>query len=126
VKASNTQATDNFGSAVALSADGQTLAVGSQFEDSNATGVGGDQNNNDLEFAGAVYTFTRAGASWRQQAYVKASNTGAFDFYGNAIGLSADGDTLAVAAWLEPSDATGVGGDQTNDNAVAAGAVYIY
>jgi hypothetical protein len=126
VKASNTQAIDNFGGAVALSADGHTLAVGSQVESSNAIGVGGDQNNDDLSFAGAVYTFTRDGTSWRQQAYVKASNTGTFDLYGNSVALSADGDTLAVAAWLEKSDATGVGGDQTNDNASDSGAVYIY
>src|SRR5262249_16064619 len=44
LKASNTGAEDNFGFNLAL--DGDTLVVGAPFEDSNATGVNGDQTNN--------------------------------------------------------------------------------
>jgi hypothetical protein len=46
IKASNTDAADRFGWAVSLSADGQTLAVGAPFEDSNATGIDGNQLDN--------------------------------------------------------------------------------
>jgi hypothetical protein len=42
---------------VALSADGNTLAVGALYEDSNATGIGGDQTNNSASNAGAVYLY---------------------------------------------------------------------
>ena len=42
-KASNTDANDQFGSSVSLSSDGNTLAVGAIGEDSNATGIGGDE-----------------------------------------------------------------------------------
>jgi hypothetical protein len=48
--------------------------------------------------SGAVYVFTRAGTAWTQQAYVKASNTGADDWFGLSVALSADGTRLAVGA----------------------------
>jgi hypothetical protein len=78
-KASNTGAGDFFGSSLALSADGNTLAVGAYLEDSAATGIGGNQADDSATNAGAVYVFVRSGATWSQQAYVKASNTGAGD-----------------------------------------------
>jgi hypothetical protein len=56
LKASNTGAGDEFGYAVALS--GSTLLVGAPGEDSNATGVNGNQNNNSATDSGAVYVFT--------------------------------------------------------------------
>ena len=126
VKASNTEAGDVFGQSVALSADGNTLAVGAANEDSNATGVNGGQTNNNASDSGAVYVFTRSGASWTQQAYVKASNTDADDQFGYSVALSADGNTLAVGAYLEDSNATGVNGDQTDNSASDSGAVYLY
>jgi len=126
VKASNTGAGDLFGASVALSADGSILAVGAEGEDSAATGVGGDQADDAAGLAGAVYTFTRSGTSWDQQAYVKASNTGAGDFFGTRSALSADGSILAVSAMGEDSAATGVDGDQADDSATLAGAVYVF
>jgi hypothetical protein len=122
LKASNTEATDVFGHSVALSGD--TLVVGAYAEDSNATGVNGDQANNSADGAGAAYIFTRSGNTWSQQAYLKASNTGAGDNFGNSVALS--GDTLAVGAYAEDSNATGVNGDQTNNSASQAGAVYVF
>ena len=56
-KASNTEANDQFGWPVALSGDGNTLAVGARLEDSGATGVDGDQSSNSASEAGAVYVF---------------------------------------------------------------------
>jgi len=40
--------------------------------------------------------------------------------------LSADGNTLAVSAPFEDSAATGINGDQTDNSARSAGAVYIF
>ena len=57
LKASNTGAVDQFGSAMTLSADGMTLAVGAHGEDSAATGIGGDQTSNASSASGAVYVF---------------------------------------------------------------------
>ena len=122
LKASNTSAEDRFGAALALSGD--TLAVGAPYEDSKATGVNGDQADNSAGYAGAVYVFTRSAGTWSQQAYLKASNTGAGDSFGSALALS--GDTLAVGAGLEDSKATGVNGDQSDNSAFNAGAVYVF
>lgn len=126
LKASNTEASDYFGEALAISADGNTLVVGANSEDSNATGVNGSQSDNSIANAGAVYVFTRSGAAWSQQAYVKASNTDANDMFGDAIAVSADGNTLAVGAMWEDSGATGINGNQGDNATNAAGAVYVF
>ncbi len=76
VKASNPGQSDHFGSSVALSRDGNTMAVAAHWEASAATGINGNQNDNSIPQAGAVYVFTRTGTTWTQQAYIKASNTG--------------------------------------------------
>ncbi|UXD89406.1 integrin [Thalassolituus hydrocarboniclasticus] len=126
IKASNAGEGDEFGSSVALSADGSTLAVGAYREASSATGVGGDETDDSLRYAGAVYMFQRTDLSWTQLAYIKASNTDADDYFGSSLALSADGSTLAVGAWGEASSATGVGGDQVDNIANRAGAVYLF
>jgi hypothetical protein len=120
LKASNTEAGDNFG--INLTLSGDTLAVGAYEEDSDATGVGGDQTNNNRPGSGAVYVFTRSGVTWAQQAYVKASNAGGL--FGYSLSLS--GDTLAVAAPWENSNATGINGNQADTSAPEAGAVYVF
>jgi hypothetical protein len=126
IKASNTEELDYFGTAISLSADGNTLAVGAKGEASNATGINGNQANNSARGAGAVYVFTRNAGSWVQDAYIKASNTGASDLFGCSVALSADGNTLAVGAVYEDSNATGINGNQADNSAIGAGAVYIY
>jgi hypothetical protein len=122
LKASNTGAFDEFGYSVSLSGD--TLAVGAYFEESADTGVNGNQADNSAGASGAVYVFVRSGTVWTQQAYLKASNTGAFDAFGSSVSLS--GDTLAVGASLESSAATGVNGNQADNGASHSGAVYVF
>ena len=126
IKASNTSAHAYFGVDLALDASGDTLAVGSWFESSNATGVGGDQGNTAAPDSGAVYVYTRTGGTWSHQAYVKASNTSPGDWFGDGIALSGDGKTMAIGAPNEDSNATGIDGDQANDAAIDAGAVYVF
>jgi hypothetical protein len=126
LKASNTNSNDAFGSAVALSANGNTLVVGAPQEDSAAVGVNGNQGDNTAQQSGAVYVFVRSGASWSQQAYLKASNTNAGDAFGSSVSLSSDGSLLAVGAPAEASNATGVGGPQADNSAPASGAVYVF
>ncbi len=126
IKASNTGSFDQFGYSVALSSDGSTLAVGAYFEDSNATGINGDESNDDSSASGAVYVFTSSSGIWTQEAYIKASNTGGGDNFGFSIALSADGNTLAVSAINESSNATGINGDESNDGSSASGAVYVF
>jgi ABC-type Fe2+-enterobactin transport system substrate-binding protein len=123
LKASNNEEDDGFGRALSLS--GELLAVGANGEDSAATGVNGEQANNDASGSGAVYIFRRsASGTWTQEAYLKASNTGADDNFGASVALS--GDLLAVGAPYEGSAATGVNGEQANDSAIDSGAVYVF
>ncbi|MGE3482347.1 MAG: hypothetical protein AB7K73_13155 [Gammaproteobacteria bacterium] len=139
VKASNTGTLDNFGYALALSGDGNTLASGAPFEDSAAAGIGGLEADDCADTApvncaadsGAVYVYVNEGGTWTRQAYIKASNAGAGDQFGYAIGLSDDGSTLIVGAPLEDSSASGVfqtlpHGAEDNDAAADGGAVYVF
>src|SRR6185503_4776521 len=175
VKASNADEGDAFGFTVALSGDGSTLAVGARDEDS-----AGAETDESASAAGAVYVFTRDGATWSQQAYLKsstphaddrfgsglalsrtgstlaagaygvssssgavyvfardaavwtqqaqlsASNASPADLFGWSVTLSSDGTALAVGALGESSAATGIGGDQSNNSAQLAGAVYLF
>ena len=132
VKASNTGGSNLFGSGVALSSDGNTLAIGAPFENSAATGVGGNQASdcsgaatNCARFSGAVYVLVRSGGAWSQQAYVKASNTGSSDQLGTSVALSGDGNTLAAGAPGEASSSTGVNGP-SDELAAGSGAAYVY
>ena len=114
IKASNTEAGAAFGYAVAVSADGLTLAVGASQESSGAVD------------SGAVYVFTWQDQTWTQEAYLKASNAGDSDSFGCSLDLSADGNLLVVGAQQEASAATGVDGDQLDDSAPGAGAAYVF
>ncbi len=135
VKASNTGQSDHFGASVVLSRDGNTMAVAAHWESSAATGINGDQSDDSLRQAGAVYIFTRTGTTWAQQAYVKASNTGRKgpagdlgdgDQFGYSIALSGDGNTLAAGAITEDSAAREVNGNEKDDSQQSAGAVYVF
>jgi hypothetical protein len=58
LKASNTDASDNFGSSIvngSVAISGDTVVVGAYTEDSNATGVNGTQSDNSASQAGAAY-----------------------------------------------------------------------
>ena len=80
-----------------MAVSGDTVVVGALGEDSNATGVNGDQSNNSATDSGAAYVFVRSGTNWSQQAYLKASNTGTVaDDFGASVAVS--GDTVVVGA----------------------------
>jgi len=135
VKASNPHAGDHFGNggtllgdSVAISGDGNTLAVGAPNESSGAKGINGNQNDTSVYSAGAVYVYTRRNGTspWTQQAYVKASTAQAGAEFGHVVVLSADGNTMAVSAYFEASNARGIDGNQDDTSIPQAGAVYVF
>ena len=126
IKASNPSERAQFGDAIALSGDGNTLAVGARAESSAAAGINGNQTDASAFSSGAVYVFARAGDRWVQQAYLKASNPGINDQFGHLVALSADGNILAVSAPFEDSRATGVDGDQADNSLEQSGAIYVF
>jgi hypothetical protein len=122
LKASNTEAGDVFGGQVAIS--GNTIVVSASGEDSNASGINGNQSNNNASDSGAAYVFVRSGTSWSQQVYLKASNTGPDDRFGRSVAIS--GTDIVVGAMQEDSAATGINGDGVNNSATDSGAAYIF
>lgn len=110
----------HFGEAVAMS--GNTLVVGAPGEESDATGVNGESNNQG-SLAGAAYVFVLNNGVWTQQAYLKASNTGYLDFFGSAVAI--DGDIIVVGAEGEDGSSTTINGPDNND-ALESGAAYVY
>ena len=136
LKASNPDAYDHFGEGgalpshtgqtVAMSGDGNTIAIGAPHEASSATGLNGNQNDNGAYNGGAVYVYTRNGGTWQQQAYIKASNTGLEDWFAVRLAISGDGNTLAIGAANEDSAGQGINGRQNDDSALEAGAVYFF
>ncbi len=111
-KASNTGADDKFGISVAV--DGDVMVVGAPFEDSSTMGVNGTPNEGAAD-SGAVYIYRRTGATWSQEAFVKASNTGAGDRFGERVAVS--GDVVVVGAGFE---------DGPSDAVSNSGAVYVF
>lgn len=79
----------NQGVTVALSADGNTLAVGGA---------------NDDPYKGAGWVFVRSGSEWSQQAKLIGSNSVGNSFQGGAIAISADGNTIALGGPADNSD----------------------
>jgi hypothetical protein len=83
--------TENRGTSVALSSDGNTLAFGSPSSSSNQ---------------GAVRIFTRTGVTWLEETTLLSSGSIGNAKQGTSVSLSADGNTLAIGG---PEDNSGVG-----------------
>jgi len=115
LKAANAGASDEFAFAVATSGD--TIVVGARFEDS---GNPANPNDNSAQDTGAIYVFTRNGASWTQQAYLKAAIRDPGDDFGFAVAI--DGDTIVVGASGEESGT----GDPNDNSRTDSGAAYVF
>ncbi len=111
---------DHFGSAVSLSADGNTLAVGATGEDSYT--IKRKKSDNDrymteegteheelsdeekIQYenhgynSGAVYIFNRLDNQWQESHFIKPDSIEIGASFGSVVDLSADGETLAVGA----------------------------
>lgn len=118
-KSSRTEENGALGSAMAL--DGDTLAIGAPGETAPAA------DGSATAQAGAVYVFVRSGDTWIQQARLTApgfpSGVTNLDF---GISVALSGDTLAVGAPGDTSNATGIDGDPGNLLAVGSGAVHVF
>jgi uncharacterized membrane protein len=103
---------------------GDTVVVGAGYEDSNSTAIDTGQADNSANGAGAAYVFVRNGTAWSQQAYLKASNCQANDYFGFAVAVS--GETVVVGSLLEDSSSNAIDMGQADNNAQDAGAAYVF
>jgi hypothetical protein len=117
-----------YAESMAFNNDGTVLAIG--YPGSAFAGAGQHQYDGFSDtFDGSVSILLREESNperWGEIAIMKAPNPGDGDFFGDSVALSGDGRTLAVGAREEDSAATGVDGDQTDNSAENAGAVYLY
>ena len=122
LKASNSGTDDEFGSSVAIAGD--TIVVGARSEASCDDGSITNPGDNDCTYAGAAYVFTRSGSSWSQQASLKASNSGGYDFFGGSVAIA--GDTVVIGATGEASCDDGSITNPGDDGCAYAGAAYLF
>jgi hypothetical protein len=84
---SNIDKRDFFGNSIALSSDGNIMAVGAYMEDSI------------VDNSGAVYVFKRdENGHWTQVAYLKARDPKGDSFFGKSVSISSDGSVIAIGA----------------------------
>jgi glutamate synthase domain-containing protein 3 len=109
-------ASDQFGSSVATSADGKTIVVSATTDEIGATSS-----------SGVVYVFDRAGNSFNQVGILTGSlAVDSFDQFGSLVATSADGKTIIVGAASDEIGATTSTGiayvfDETRDTYVYSG-----
>ena len=101
LQASTTQLQARFGSAIAMTNDGNTAIIGEKHYYFNSG-------------TSAAYIFTRSGSSWSQQAKIVASDIQAGDEFGTSVAIAEDGNTAIVGA--PPEDTGGI----------STGSVYIF
>ena len=110
----------------ALSGDGNTLAIGASLEDSAATGINGKQDDDSADGGGRRLPLHADRRHLAQQAYMKSSNTEAFDEFGNSAALSRDGRTLVVGGRGEDGGGAGVNGNQADNSVDESGAAFVF
>jgi hypothetical protein len=104
--ASDYEANDRFGNAVALSSDGNTALIGAYWRGADSTAP--------LLPPGGAYVFRRSNGAWSQQGpALTASDAADGDFFGSAVAIS--GNTALVGA---PRPTSG--------DIVGPGAVYVF
>ncbi|WP_425269987.1 FG-GAP repeat protein [Leptospira mtsangambouensis] len=128
LKAPNANPTDKFGEDVAISKD--TIVVGAFAEASSQITITNGQtasSDNSATNAGAAYVFKRTGSTWIHEAYLKAPNAKADEYFGESLAI--EGDTIVVGAGFEDSGQRIVTNGQTisiDNSAPRSGAVFVY
>ncbi len=133
LKASNPEQYDQFGISVAISGD--LIVVGAYAEDNSSDSLINDDGSSIVDeglanLSGAAYIFKKDNSgNWIQDAYLKASNSGADDKFGVKVGI--DSETIVVSANKESNSSSTI---VNTDNALitdtgtgaGTGAAYIF
>ena len=131
LKASNSAAGDQFGNSIASGSG--TIVTGAMFEGSSSTAIFNSDNSAALDNLGsengAAYVFKQDGNNWAQDAYLKASNGDAGDWFG--VGVSTGEGLIAVGAYGEDSSSKLIDNNNgspssVNNSLSNSGAVYLF
>lgn len=79
-----------------LSATADTLVAGAPWEDGGGKAIDADEASNGATDSGAAYVFVRERDTWIKQAYFKATDAAASDYFATSTAIS--GDTIAIGA----------------------------
>lgn len=111
IKASNAEASDEFGGLVRLSGDASSLAVSATREDSAGSGISSQlQANNEMTDSGAVYVFNfDLSNGWEQQEYIKSNTPAVRDLFGSRLSVNKDATILATSSEDASSSVTSHG-----------------
>ena len=129
LKTPNSDVGDNFGENTGISGDTAIAGVG--YESSNQTTITNGtsaSSDNSKAASGAAYLFKRTGNNWAQEAFLKASNSDAGDYFGNRNAAISE-ETSLVGAGGEASNQTTITNGTTssaNNSKNNCGAVYVY
>jgi hypothetical protein len=93
LRASDAQASDQFGWSVSISGDGMYAIAGANSEDTGQTGTG------------AAYIFVRSGSTWTQQAKIQHSDRAQYDNFGYSVSISDDGSYAVIGAYYKNNQA---------------------
>ena len=85
--ASDAMSNDQFGTSVAISGDGTTALIGSQFGDS------------EIQNSGSAYIFKNVNGEWIETAKLTASDAAERDRFGQSVSVSGDGKTAVIGAF---------------------------
>ena len=110
LKASNTGVEDTFGYTMAT--DGLSLVVGARYEDSNATGIDGNQADNSADLSGAAYVFSLAQSVAYLPLVFKRMTTLIATINPNTIPIrpiTVQGETFLSSSFILPSDLPATG-----------------
>lgn len=126
IKASNAGELEWFGRSVAISGD--TVAVGAWGEDSNQATITNGQGSSFDDSApksGAVYIYKKDENGWQQEAFVKAPNPKARDYFGKSVAVSEGRVVIGVVG--DDSEQTTISEtpNLSLSKATDSGAVYI-
>jgi hypothetical protein len=118
-----------YGDSISISGDGQTIVVGDPLDNGTGWGPRAAPLVSGSEQTGAVYVYRFTGGTWKLANMVKPNynpDPGQTRIFGTSTALSGTGKTLIVAAPLESSSASGIGGSWANTNRASSGAVFMY
>lgn len=114
----------NFGAAVALDAQGNTLAVSAPDADINPQGVFDHAHHGN---SGSVHVLAHMNAQWAPQGSpLRSATPRKNELFGQALALSADGQTVVAGAWENNYSGVGVALTESPTLVSAAGSGYVF
>jgi len=126
IKPSKVEDFNLFGSSVSIEDD--LLVVGEPFEDNDFNEITYDshilENISLSTNSGAIYTFIRSNTEWRQEVYIKASNSYQNAYFGNDVDVHSN--TFIVGAFREANYNEDSYNEDFYDFRANSGAAYLF